>query len=156
MDQRLYWSRRQRLSDRPEFDPDRQTAAIWSAIVSWLSIRTPGFLTAVENYSIVPFRNVNICGRVLFSWCRVPSQMICVLSSLSFMRLLAIQSRTRLGSRRCVQFLPCSRLLLHWYIHTHTHTQNQNGNQSGKGSGLRQPFWSSSAFMDWLRHICLS
>jgi len=30
------------------------------------------------------------------------------------------------------------------------------GYQYGKGSGLRQPFWSSSAFVDWLRHICLS
>ena len=52
-------------------------------------------LDAVENCSTVPFRNVNVCGRVLFSWCRVPSQMICVLSSLSFRRLLAIQSRMR-------------------------------------------------------------
>jgi len=25
--------------------------------------------------------------------------------------------------------------------------------QSGRGSGLRQPLWSSSAFMDWLWHI---
>jgi len=33
---------------------------------------------------------------------------------------------------------------------------NFTGYQSGKGSGLRQPFWSSSAFMDWLQHICLN
>ena len=83
------------LSCRSWKNPDRQMAAIWSAIVSWMSIRTPRFLTAVDNYSIVPFRKVNVCGRVLFSWCRVPSQMICVLSSLSFRRLLAIQPRTR-------------------------------------------------------------
>ena len=76
-------------------NPDRQTADIWSAIVSWLSIRMPRFLTAVENCSTMPFRNINVCGRVLFSWCRVPSQMICILSSFSFRRLLAIQSRTR-------------------------------------------------------------
>jgi len=28
--------------------------------------------------------------------------------------------------------------------------------QSGKGSGLRQPFWSSSASMEWLQNICPS
>ena len=33
---------------------------------------------------------------------------------------------------------------------------NFTGYQSGKGSGLRQPFWSSSASMDWLQNICLS
>ena len=72
------------MSYRSWKNPDRQTAAIWSTIVSWLSIRTPRFLTAVEwelHAGTVPFRNVNVCGRVLlFSWCRVPSQMICVLS----------------------------------------------------------------------------
>jgi len=114
MDQRLYCSRHQRLSDRPELsqlkkNPDRQTAAIWSAIVSWLSIRTSRFLTAVENCSTVPFRNVNVCGRVLFSLCRVPSQMICVLSSLSFRRLLAIQLRTR--SRQ-----PAKRSIASWHV----------------------------------------
>ena len=33
---------------------------------------------------------------------------------------------------------------------------NFTGYQSGKGSDLRQPFWSSSASMDWLQNICLS
>ena len=33
---------------------------------------------------------------------------------------------------------------------------NSSGYQSGKGSDLRQPFWSSSASMDWLQNICLS
>jgi len=31
-----------------------------------------------------------------------------------------------------------------------------SGYQSSKGSGLRQPFWSSSASMDWLQNIYLS
>ena len=40
-------------------------------------------------------------------------------------------------------------------------TQPQNAGTSlvtspAKGSGLRQPFWSSSASMDWLQNICLS
>ena len=59
------------LSCRSWKNPDRQTAALWSTIVSRLSIRTPRFLTAVENCSTFPFRNVNVCGRVVFSLCRV-------------------------------------------------------------------------------------
>jgi len=31
-----------------------------------------------------------------------------------------------------------------------------HGYQSGKGSSLRQPFWCSSASMDWLQNICPS
>jgi len=83
------------LSCRSWKNPGWQPAAIWSAIVSWLSICMPRFLTAVDNCSTVPFRNVDICGRVLLSSCRVPSQIIFVLSSLSFRRLLATQSQTR-------------------------------------------------------------
>jgi len=53
-------------------------------------------------------------------------------------------------------------LLLVWSLEpekltaSHLWCWNFTGYQSGKGSGSRQPFWSSSAFMDWLRHICLS
>jgi len=61
MDQRLYCSRRQRLSDRPVAAERMQMAAIWSAIVSWLSIRTPRFLTAVENCSTVPWCETSTC-----------------------------------------------------------------------------------------------
>jgi len=50
-------------------------------------------------------------------------------------------------------------LLLAWSLEpensttSHLWCGNFTGYQSGKGSSLRQPFWSSRAFMDWLRHI---
>jgi len=53
-------------------------------------------------------------------------------------------------------------LLLAWSLEpenstaSHLWCGNFTGYQSGKGSGLRQRFWSSGAFMDWLQHICLS
>ena len=53
-------------------------------------------------------------------------------------------------------------LLLAWSLEpenstaSHLWCGNFTGYQYGKGSDLRQPFWSSSAFMDWLQNICLS
>ena len=53
-------------------------------------------------------------------------------------------------------------LLLAWPLEPENSTtsylwcSNFTGYQSGKGPDLRQQFWSSSAFMDWLWHICLS
>ena len=52
-------------------------------------------------------------------------------------------------------------LLLAWSLEpenstaSHLWCENFTGYQSGKGSDLRQPFWSSSASMDWLQNICL-
>jgi len=99
--------------------------AIWSTLVSWLLIRMRRFLTTVENCSTVLFCNVNVCGRVLFSWCCVPSQVICVLSSLSFWWLLPSSRERILGSRWSVQLLPGTRQLVHWYtVVYHLHTRD--------------------------------
>ena len=94
---------------------DRQTAAIWSAIVSWLSIRTPRFLTAVENCSTVPFRNVNVVAE------SYSADAVCQVKwSASCLRLASDDywpsNRERVqGSQRSVQLLPGTRPLVHWY-----------------------------------------
>ena len=69
----------------------RDSAATWSAILSWLSTRTPRSDTTVENLTLADDRSSSDVDS-LSSCCLVPSQIIWVLSAFILSRLLLIQA----------------------------------------------------------------
>ena len=91
-------------------DPESAGAKCW--LESAVRTRPPSPSRRESPYNQRPHNaqhsNVNVCGRVLLSRRRAPSKTIRVLSSLSFRRLPAIQSRTR--SRQ-----PAKRSIASWH-----------------------------------------
>jgi len=67
---------------------------MWSAILSWLSTRTPRSETAVENLTLVDSKSSSVIDS-LSSCCSVPSQISWVLSVFILNWLLLIPSRHR-------------------------------------------------------------
>ena len=87
------------------------------------------------------------CICLIFCYKFIPRFFICVILLWLFS---ALYFHTKL------QMMPEHDICSLWQLVNKLWCENFTGYESGKGSGLRQPFWCSSASMDWLQNICPS